>query len=94
MATKGPLSKRHRPLRTCIICRTKIEKNLLVRIIVSCNYGICIDKYQNKNGRGSYICKKSKCQNKKGLRDQLSNHLQTNIPLKSWSLFAEELVEK
>ncbi len=66
----------------------------MVRIIVSGNHGICIDKYQNKNGRGSYICKKSKCQNKKGLKDQLSNYLQTNIPLKSWSLFAEELVEK
>ena len=78
MATKGPLSKRHRPLRTCIICRTKIEKNLLVRIVVSGNRGICIDKYQNK----------------KGLKDQLSKYLQTNIPLESWSLFAEELVEK
>ncbi len=94
MATKGPLSKRHSPLRTCIICRTKIEKNLLVRIVVSGNHGICIDKAQKINGRGTYICKKLKCQEKKGLKDQLSNRLRTNKPLESWSLFAEELVEK
>ena len=66
----------------------------MVRIIVSANRGICIDKYQNKNGRGSYICKKPKCQNKKGLKNQLSNYLQTNIPSESWSLLVEELVEK
>ena len=94
MATKGTLSKRHRPLRTCIICRTKIEKNLLVRIIAQGNHGICVDKGQNRNGRGTYICKKYKCQHKKGLRDQLSQYLQINIPSASWEAFVAEFVEK
>ena len=51
------------PIRTCISCRTKKEKKELLRI-VSVEGKALIDKEQNKNTRGIYICNNTDCINK------------------------------
>ena len=51
------------PERTCIVCRTKGEKNAFIRIVKTKN-GIFLDKTGKLAGRGAYICDSAECINK------------------------------
>lgn len=60
----------HKPTRTCSVCRRKVEKSELIRIVrVDGKY--VIDEAQVAQGRGAYVCKSceciSKCVKKKAL---------------------------
>ena len=56
-------NKGHRPIRTCVICREKKEKHLLLRFEIV-NGELVID-YKNKlPGRGSYLCDDNDCYSK------------------------------
>lgn len=46
----------HKPERTCILCRTKCEKEKLIRIVKN-ESGFLLDKTHKQDGRGAYICK-------------------------------------
>ncbi len=48
------------PIRECILCRGKFNKNELLRIVKGKNF-IALDENQKKDGRGAYIC--SQCRN-------------------------------
>lgn len=45
----------HLPLRTCILCRRKLDKSQLLRIV---KYGeeFSLDETHKKDGRGAYVC--------------------------------------
>ena len=86
--------KRHIPVRTCVVCRAKVEKGSLTRLVISKNHDINVDKDQNGKGRGAYICDKLSCQQKNGLREQLSSSLKAEIAPESWRLFIEQLVKR
>lgn len=45
----------HTPVRQCALCRERFPKSELLRIVKTKD-GIVVDKSQNKNGRGAYIC--------------------------------------
>lgn len=47
-------------IRTCIGCRTRKEKNKLVRI-VSVDFTPVVDETQKINSRGIYVCKCRSC---------------------------------
>jgi len=47
-----------KPQRTCIVCRNKFDKDLLVRISKDANGDLCVG---SKVGRGTYICKSEQC---------------------------------
>ena len=93
MAKESTLLERHRPLRTCVVCRTKTEKNLLTRLLISNKHEINVDQNQNTKGRGAYVCKESKCQQEKRLKEQLSSSLKADISPESWKVCMKELVE-
>lgn len=48
-------------MRTCIICRSKIEKKNLLRIVCNKEGDIFYDPTGKANGRGAYICSDPKC---------------------------------
>ena len=50
----------HIPIRTCIFCRGKFEKNSLLRF-VRMNKTIYFDKHHLLEGRGFYIYLKQEC---------------------------------
>lgn len=50
-----------KPTRTCIVCRTKNDKDKLIRIVSDSNNNAVYDKYQNINSRAIYICKSLDC---------------------------------
>ncbi|MEF9918694.1 MAG: YlxR family protein [Eubacterium sp.] len=49
------------PLRTCVVCHSKIEKRDLVRIVCNKENELFYDKTGKANGRGAYICRDPKC---------------------------------
>lgn len=49
------------PERTCIVCRTKKPKNHLIRIVLSKNGEINVEKTPKLDGRGAYICNGTEC---------------------------------
>lgn len=56
--TKG---KRHKPIRTCVACRAKREKDDLVRLILDDQGRALIDKEKRASGRGAYVCPDRSC---------------------------------
>ncbi len=46
----------HIPMRECICCRKKSEKQALVRIVKN-EQGFFVDALQKMQGRGAYLCK-------------------------------------
>jgi len=51
----------HIPQRTCIVCREKKDKRLLIRIVRTTDSGVIVDPTGKRNGRGAYLCSKIEC---------------------------------
>lgn len=49
------------PMRTCVMCKTKMDKRELLRIVRIADNGIEFDPTGKKNGRGAYLCTKPEC---------------------------------
>lgn len=49
------------PQRTCIVCKTKQDKNTLIRIVRNTEGNFVLDKTGKVNGRGAYICNNRTC---------------------------------
>jgi predicted RNA-binding protein YlxR (DUF448 family) len=50
-------------LRTCCVCRKKMPKKELIRIVKTPSGEIILDKNGKAEGRGTYICKSDECKN-------------------------------
>lgn len=51
---------KHIPLRTCVICRQKTDKRMLVRVVHTGD-GVYVDLTGKATGRGAYLCDKNSC---------------------------------
>ncbi len=51
----------HRPIRTCLGCGRKEEKNLLRRVTVTVRDEVVWDHHQRLEGRGAYVCDNVEC---------------------------------
>ncbi len=67
------------PVRTCCVCKSKNEKNKLLKIVKNKNGKIELDLMQNKDGRGLYVCNKDECKNKFLEKKHLSKVLRMKI---------------
>lgn len=68
------------PIRTCLISREKLPKNLLLRIVRTVDKKIVIDYMQNIPGRGAYLKKDPQVVEKARQKRSLDRHLKTNVP--------------
>ena len=50
-----------KPLRMCMVCRQRKEKQELLRIVKHKDAGICVDPKGRMQGRGAYLCKDGDC---------------------------------
>lgn len=50
-----------RPLRMCMVCRKRKEKEQLLRVARSGNGVIAVDSSGKMPGRGAYLCKSKEC---------------------------------
>ena len=68
------------PQRSCVVCRTKKDKNELIRIVRNQTNEINIDESGKKPGKGAYICDSLECL-EKGIKSKaLKRALEVEIP--------------
>lgn len=54
------VSRKQPPQRSCVVCRDKLDKRSLTRLVVV-DKRLRIDKSGKMNGRGAYLCGKANC---------------------------------
>ena len=83
------------PIRCCIACKTRKNKEDFIRIVEDKEKNAIIDTNQNINSRGIYICKDKKCINnlqKAILKNRVT--LKINVDLDSILEVLKELGEE
>ena len=83
------------PIRCCIACKTRKNKEDFIRIVADKEKNAIIDTNQNINSRGIYICKDKKCINnlqKAILKNRVT--LKVNVDLDSILEVLKELGEE
>ncbi len=58
---KKSRQQKHIPQRTCVVCRQKIDKRRLTRLVRTENAGVIVDPTGKRDGRGAYLCDNSEC---------------------------------
>lgn len=58
---KQPRRPKHIPQRSCIVCRRKVDKRQLTRIVRTAEAGVLVDPTGKLNGRGAYVCDQIVC---------------------------------
>ena len=71
--------QRQIPARTCVLCRNRRQKDVLLRIVRTPEGDIVFDKTGKLNGRGAYICRDDGCWDDHGYRGKLQAALKIEI---------------
>ena len=68
------------PQRSCVVCKTKKDKNELIRIVKNQANEINIDESGKKPGKGAYICDSIECL-EKGIKSKaFKRALEVDVP--------------
>jgi hypothetical protein len=76
MKTKQTHTRKHVPLRMCVVCRQRFDKRTLTRLVHTGD-GICVDHSGKMDGRGAYICGNQNCWERAMSTDILNSALRT-----------------
>lgn len=71
--------QKHKPQRTCVVCRQKMDKRSLNRVVVDPELGIMLDPTGKRNGRGAYLCSAHACWEQALTTDVLARALRTPL---------------
>lgn len=80
------LRPKHKPQRTCIVCREVKDKRDLIRVVRTPAGQLMVDPTGKANGRGAYLCRQASCWGKNLPKQRLAQALKV-------TLTAEELAE-
>lgn len=69
MIARLMIRPKHKPQRTCIICRETKDKRDLIRVVRTPDGKLIVDPSGKVNGRGAYLCRQGGCW-EKGLQKQ------------------------
>lgn len=72
------LTRRHVPIRTCVVCREKAGKREFVRVVRT-EQGVQVDPTGKMNGRGAYLCERESCWEAAVKTDILAKALRTSL---------------
>lgn len=72
------MASKHRPQRSCVVCREKKDKRLLVRLVVAGDK-LQIDATGKMNGRGAYLCGNPSCWTSSSIGSQLARALRQEL---------------
>ena len=81
------------PQRSCIVCRTKKDKNELIRIVRNQTNEIIIDESGKKPGKGAYICDSIECLEKGIKGNALKRALEVDVPEEIYENLRERIVK-
>lgn len=79
------------PMRKCTGCNEMHPKKELIRVIVTPEGSIELDKTGKKNGRGAYICPNAACLEKAVKTKGLDKSLKISVPSDIYERLREEL---
>ncbi len=79
------------PMRTCIGCGTSKPKKELIRIVLTQEGDVLVDKTGRANGRGAYLCDDPECLKKAIKRKALNRAFRTQVPGEAAEQLAEQL---
>ena len=85
--------KKHKPQRTCIVCRQVKDKRDLIRLVRTPEGEIIIDPTGKANGRGAYVCKSANCGELGVQKDRLSRALKTTLTQARLDTLKAELLQ-
>lgn len=71
-------TRKHVPIRTCVVCREKAGKRQLTRVVRTAD-GLQVDPTGKLNGRGAYLCDQSRCWQTAAQTDVLAKALRTTL---------------
>lgn len=78
------------PERTCVVCRTIIEKKNLLRIVKTPEGEILLDSKGRLNGRGAYICKDELCFERLKKMKALDRSFKISVSAETYASLIEE----
>jgi uncharacterized protein len=67
------------PQRMCVMCRVKMDKRQLTRIVAHPEEGVVVDVTGKKSGRGAYVCSNPVCRQKVLKSSVLDQAIKTTI---------------
>ena len=72
------MASKHRPERSCVVCREKTDKRQLTRLVMA-DEQLRIDVTGKMNGRGAYLCGKPGCWTSSSTVPQLARALRHEL---------------
>jgi predicted RNA-binding protein YlxR (DUF448 family) len=78
-------SRRHVPLRTCIVCGNKTPKQSLTRVVANADGVVSLDLTGKLPGRGTYVCSDGSCIDQGLKRGRLEHALRTKLGNEEWT---------
>jgi predicted RNA-binding protein YlxR (DUF448 family) len=66
---------KHKPQRTCIVCRETKDKRDLIRVVRTPAGNLIVDPSGKANGRGAYLCRQGSCWEKSLQKQRLTQAL-------------------
>ncbi len=71
--------QKHKPQRTCIVCRETQDKRALIRVVRTPEGRVIVDPTGKANGRGAYLCQQKSCWEKSLQKQLLTRALKTTL---------------
>lgn len=71
-------TRKHIPVRTCVVCREKAGKRTLTRVVRTQD-GLMVDASGKMNGRGAYLCERPECWERAMTTDILAKALKMSF---------------
>lgn len=86
--------KKSVPLRKCIACSNMREKSELVRIVLSKDGEVCLDKNGKLPGRGCYVCKTEECVLRAEKQHKVAGAFKKNVSREIYNFLKEYINER
>ncbi len=83
-----------KPLRMCMVCRERAEKDGLVRVVKQPDGKIVLDLEGKLPGRGGYLCKEKACLLGAQKRRVLERAFSQRVELDVYQMLAEVLADE
>lgn len=68
-------TKKHVPIRNCVICKTKLPKKELLRLVRTADGKVSVDTSGRMNGRGCYLCRNPEHMQARGVKVKIKRAL-------------------
>ena len=84
------MPEKRKPIRTCIGCGKKKEKEDLIRIVLCPDGSVRLDEKGHENGRGAYLCRDNACLERAIRSRALNRTFRRPIPVEEYRSLEEE----